>query len=382
VNNLIKENPNAVLVESGNLSLQADRVGLVMSVLSQLHYDAVGVGDHDLRECKDQFFAEAAKNKIVVLDTRPSAPESTRPYVIKNVDGVKVGIVSFGAVLPEDASANEYERRKAMYKAYRAAREASDVLIVLDQGNVISSDWLDRNGRRLGAPDLVVSGIQQNGLGEPEVWGKTRILPTGVQGKQLGVVDLEIAAGMDVKVTWNRVQLDEGVVEDEKTRQMVAEFMRNPAANQAPTPTVPGTQMTERSARDLYYSPELCKTCHIREYQDWAKTKHAAAIKTLIDAKRMIPECIACHSEEYRRLKTVAIPEDNVGGVECATCHMESLPHDIERRNVTTRVKVNPMVCLDCHTKERSPKYDMQAYFPRVAHPGALSDKSASAGRQ
>jgi hypothetical protein len=379
VNRLVQENPNAILVESGNLSAQPDRVGLVMSVLAGLHYDAVGVGESDLRACSQQFFTEAEKSKLAVIDTRMDAPASTVPYVVKNVGGVKVGVVSFGATLPEQR-ANEYLRRKAMYKAYKAAREASDFLIVMDQGRVVTQDWLERNGKRLGVPDLVIGGLQQMALGSPRVFGKTQIVPTGIQGKQIGVVDVEITAGADPKVTWNRIQLDEGVVEDPKTKDLVQTFMVNSVQHQPVVPPVTTTQASApTSPENMYYAPELCRGCHVKEYEDWARTKHAGAIKTLVDAKRMTPECLECHSEEYRRLKTVSIPEDNVGGVECATCHMDALPHDVERASVATRTKVNPLGCVTCHNKENSPKYDQQVYFPRIAHPGAKTSKSTTA---
>lgn len=368
-----------MLVESGNLSAQPERFGIVMSVLAGLGYDAVGVGETDLRTGAKRFFEEAAKHKLTVLDSGPDAAKSTLPYVIKNVAGVKVGIVSFGGRLSTESSGGEYVRRKAMYTAYRAARLGSDYLIVLDQGNVIDSDWINRNGKRLGEPDLVVAGTARSSLAEPEVVGRARIVPTSIQGKQMGVIDVEITPGYEPKVTWTRILLDETVAEDTKTKELVSAFMTSPESNQPPgTQNVPVAQGTAPlPANSVYYSPELCKTCHIKEYQDWAKSKHAAAIKTLVDAKRMVPECLPCHSEEYRQLKTVAIPEDNVGGVECATCHMEALPHDLERRNVAHKTSVNPLGCLSCHTKERSPKYDQQAYFPKVAHGAASAVASA-----
>ncbi|MCX8053544.1 MAG: cytochrome c family protein, partial [Armatimonadetes bacterium] len=124
--------------------------------------------------------------------------------------------------------------------------------------------------------------------------------------------------------------------------------------------------------------PLMCISCHPKEYEDWAKTKHAQAVATLNREQRMIPECLKCHSELYRRLNRVSNSFDQPGGVECATCHFGSLPHGVERKNVTTRVKVDPKICTECHTKQWSPNYEEKSYMARVSHLGVKSSESVS----
>lgn len=372
-------------MESGNIALpnQPDRLGLVTSLLAEMRYDAVGVGENDLLVSR-QFFGEAQKSKLTVIDPRPDAPKTAVPSVIKDVDGVKVGIVSFGGVGSGD-TVNEYERRKAMYGAYRTARQASDVLIALDQGNVVTAEWLDRIGKRLGAPDVVVAGARKSGLAQPEIVGKTYICPTGIQGKQMGFVDIEFTRGSDSKLVWSRVDLDENVVEDEMTKAKITASLRPgaPASAQAPLPAAHAASATATSPEPvsrnkLYYSSELCKSCHLKHYEDWAATKHASATKTLMDAGRKIPECLQCHSEQYRRTQIASVPGDGNGGVECAACHADALPHGLERKAVAVKTRVSALGCLECHTKERSAGYDEQVYFPKVSHLSAKAAKTAS----
>lgn len=379
VNKLTQENPNTVIVESGNLSNAPDRIGIIMSVLSELKYDAVGVGEMDVRTGTDLFYTEAAKHKIRIIDPRAGAPESTLPFFVKEVDGVKIGIVSFG-VGPFDPNANEYESRKSMYNAFKSARESSDVLIVLDQANIVTAQWLERNGKRLGVPDIVVSGTSKSGMSEAQVIGTTYIVPTSTQGKHLGFVDIEVTPGSQPKMVCTRVHLGDDVVEDSKTKARVDAFVGRGTVivGESSVESVPVATAPKPSEKEIYYSPELCRTCHIKEYEDWAKTAHAKAIKTLVDVQRLVPECLPCHSEEYRKLSSVAIPEDGIGGVECATCHMDALPHDMERKGVEQKTRVSAQSCLTCHTPGRSPKYDEQVYFPRVSHLGAKSATSSS----
>lgn len=347
---------------------QQERTGLILSLLRDMQYDAVGVGENEISLGR-QFYEEAEKSKLTILDAAPDAPETAVPYVVKDLGGVRVGIFSFGAQRQNEGT-NEYERRKALYGSYAAVRQKADILVVLDQGNVVSSEWLEGIGKRLGAPDVVVSGNQKTGLGQPEVIGKTYICPTSIQGKSVGVVDVEFVRGSDPRIAWSRVELDDKIAEDENVKAKIDAVIRPgagasaqvqpPVSQPVPIPTAPGGKP--------YYSPGLCKACHAKEYEDWASTKHAAAVKTLMDANRMVPECLPCHSEQYRRIKTVSINPDGIGGIECATCHMDALPHGMERKDSPARTRVNAMGCLECHTKERSAGYDEQVYFPKVSH--------------
>ena len=127
-----------------------------------------------------------------------------------------------------------------------------------------------------------------------------------------------------------------------------------------------------------YHSSEICKSCHLKQYEDWAGSAHAQATVKLAAANRAIPECLTCHSERYRRTIDATVASTDAHGVECATCHIDSLPHGMERRTVTTRVKVDPKACLQCHTREWSPNYDEKTYLPRVAHSGASAKTTAS----
>ncbi|MCE5314665.1 MAG: multiheme c-type cytochrome [Armatimonadota bacterium] len=374
---LVKENPNIVVVDSGNLSNTPEKLDVITTVMSQLNYDAIGMGASDIRLGKD-FLNETAAKKLVVLDASPAAKETTKPYVIKVVDGVKVGIISFGFV-PEKQ--DQLALRKSLYGTYKKARDESDILIVLDQSDTINKEWIERNGPRFGAPDLVVGGVQKMGMTQPDVVGKTYICPTSYQGKYLGVADVEFVKGHDAKIDVRKIFLEKAIPEDEAVLKMVKgerEHAVKTSSRQLVAPKAGKNIIASGSSagdgdKKPYYPPQLCRTCHLKEYEDWAKTGHANAIKTLVDAKRTVPECLTCHTEMFRRLGQWASSADGIGGVECASCHANSLPHGLERTNVKQKTKVNPALCLDCHTKDKSPEYDEDLYFPMTTH-GASDD--------
>ena len=364
-------------MESGNLSNTSDKLDIIASVMSEFHYDAVGVGTHDLQ--LGDAFTRTTDGKLKVLDASPLAAKSAVPYIIKRVGGVKVGIISFGFAR---SGQNDFVIRKSFYGAYKAAREGSDILILLDQANWASNDWLQRNAARFGAPDLVVGGSMKMGMQQEEMVGKTHVVPTGYQGKYVGVCDVEIVPGQEPKITTRKVLLDAAVPEDPVVAQRVKAALypnqgkvvlaNNPASQQANGSTQPPI------APGPYYPSLACRPCHSKFYDDWAASKHGKAIKTLADETKMVPECLECHSEKFRRTASNLIDTSGAGGVECASCHMNAIPHGNERKNMTVKAKVSPTVCLTCHTKDRSPNYKEATYFSAVSH-SLLKDTQTSA---
>lgn len=374
-----------MIVESGNVVNSPDKLDLVTSIFANLKYDAIGIGQSDLR-VGEEYFKNAAEKKLVLVDAYNEKRGSALSYVIKNVGGVKVGIISFGAMDEFKQNVDEYALRRARFSEYKAARDASDVLILLDQGNIATKDWLERNSPRLGAPDIVIGGIRNIGMLKEDMVGKTCIVPTSQQGKHVGVVDVEIASDRSVNMSVKAIPLDPEIAEDEDIMELIRannaaisqnvniikeqEVYSNPGAvNNAPVQAPVAQQMpVNNTVINTYYSPNMCKNCHSDIYDDWKQTKHAKAVKTLVDEKKVLGECLICHSEMYRQNRSVVIPSDDIAGVECATCHADVIPHGIERVEADNKTSVNPTICLTCHTNEHSPNYDEKTYFPKVIH--------------
>ncbi len=357
-------------MDAGNLSTTPDKLDIITTIMADLKYDAIGMGVRDI-SIRDEFLRYTSQHKLVVVDPSPNAAESTVPYLIKEIDGVKVGVVSFpGETFQSVSGSADLQRLRALYGAYKAARDASDILILLDQANKADSKWIERNGPRLGFPDVVVGGLARTTLAKEQIVGRTHIVPTAAQAKKMGVVDVTITPGEDPAIDCQTIALDGNIPEDEAVVKRIQEFKvgdRN-AETTAATMRSPHPHMSSFGAVQPYYAPRLCKSCHPAEYEDWEKSKHAAAIQTLVKADRVEPECLQCHSEMFRTIRTAQVPKDSAGGVECATCHKAAIPHGSDRREVAARTTVDIGLCRECHTNEKSPKYDDATYLARITH--------------
>jgi len=118
-----------------------------------------------------------------------------------------------------------------------------------------------------------------------------------------------------------------------------------------------------------------CQPCHAAEYKTWSSMKHAAAYRTLVnEGQQYDPDCVACHVTGfgYKSGFYSAKGTPDMAGVGCESCHGAGSLHRREplrkERQRTPYGKVAPADCLTCHTPARSPKFDYDAYLPKIKH--------------
>lgn len=352
-----------MVVESGNLAhtygsppntTELEAVGQAMKLIG---YDAVGVGVLD-RQFGDDYYKVLKSKGIAVVDTDIEDHKDTVPYTIKTIDGVKVGIISFGFIDP--SKADNFALFKKRYKAYEEARKNSDVLVVLDQGDVTTDDWLKRNESRLGAPDIIVGNAARRPMPEPRMVGQTMIVPTTTKGLFINRIDIDIVNGQK-KLTFSRAQIDSTIKDDPDVLKIAKDFE---ATRTVPTESSPA----EGAQLATYFTFQSCRGCHTAEYNQWKSTPHAKALKTLIDQQKVLTDCLTCHSEMYRKTQRVTVLDDQIGGVECASCHADVVPHGANFKKTDDSKTAIQEKCLQCHTKDRSPKFDANTWYEMVKH--------------
>lgn len=358
------ENPNCIVVESGNLAYSLNpsnptvQLEPVADSLRLMDYTAVGVGMVDMRMGESYYSTLKQKGiPVVHVDMAPHAV--AQPYVVKQIDGVRVGIVSFGAVVPQEA--NSFQLLKQRYKTLVEARAKSDILILLDQANVATDDWLQRNAGRFNGPDLVIGGTARAALSAPRQIDCAMVVPTSRQGTYVGRVDIEID-DTGKKMRFSRTLLDAAVQDNQDVLRIVKDYTLAQSKAFART-----AASTYQPASEAFFSHASCKSCHSAEYEQWKGTRHASALSTLVKENKTIGECLPCHSESFKRTRTAQLTGAEVGGVECMSCHASVLPHgaDFKKKGDTAAIRAQ---CAACHTKERSPNFNLDVAYEAVKH--------------
>ena len=95
-------------------------------------------------------------------------------------------------------------------------------------------------------------------------------------------------------------------------------------------------------------------------------SKHA--VETLAAKQRLVPECLPCHSEQYRRTGKFVAGWGQADGVQCSTCHGEGVVHSLlERKDQIVR-DPGEGLCVRCHDTAHDESFDLARDRERVKH--------------
>jgi hypothetical protein len=129
---------------------------------------------------------------------------------------------------------------------------------------------------------------------------------------------------------------------------------------------------------------ESCEECHRDQYDHWANTAHPGAFDSLKTLGRENDgTCLPCHVVGFNRASGFKDPRNEApfGAVSCWSCHQTrafhaSLPRgavDPTLTGVADRDYIAER-CEGCHSRRRSPGFDVEAAMNRVACPPMRSD--------
>jgi hypothetical protein len=108
-----------------------------------------------------------------------------------------------------------------------------------------------------------------------------------------------------------------------------------------------------------YSSTAMCASCHQSQVAQWRTTDHGHAFATLqAKGHDREPLCIGCHMTGFllpggpQNFETARTQFTDVG---CEACHGPSVEHvvSVDKHKGTSR-KVDPLVCLGCHTPDQN----------------------------
>lgn len=365
----LESNPNTIIIDSGNNAHNVRQAEIFFAAKKLMGYAGVGVGGPEAA-IGDSYYAAAREAGVTIVAPEAEGVEGVVPYLVKDVGGVKLGIVAFNALRAEIDTLETSRKRVA---AYSAAREESDVLVVIDQGFVVTDDWLQGLGKRLGEPDIVLPGYKYSPQTGARKVGKTNFSPPSSKGYHVGVFTVRLQSGQEPNVEFSRTEMTEHIADEPEVAKLVDDYMKNRGALRLESPVQQTSQVEPLAAQlsgfqvEAQHNPDTCKSCHKSQYNSWAKSKHAFALESLKKKERMVPECLKCHSEIFRQSGSLTASGSLSNGVVCASCHYTVLPHQADYK-AKGRAVEDVNTCLVCHDRLNSPNFDEKTYWPRAAH--------------
>ena len=276
------ENPNTLLVDSGDVFQGTaesflTRGGVMAAAMNALGYDAFAIGNHEfdwgaeaLGAMLGTMEAPALAANLLAGKEAPEAFRNVRPFVIRDVDGLRVAIV--GLTTPNipnwfrDVAAHGLrvvDSRRALERTLPLVRKERPHLMVLlvHQGLMATDDDANEiNGicRRFGEFDLVLGGHLHWVLAGARI-GKADYAQSGSGGRGVMRTDLtfDTVENAVVDKRFEYIPVTSRVREDRKIKALVADDL---ARADRWLGTVLG-----RTTGDLTYSPAGTGLCPVQQ---------------------------------------------------------------------------------------------------------------------
>ena len=202
--------PNASLLLDagdtiGDTMIAAETEGrAVIETMNAMGYDAMVVGNHEPDFTAEKLRARIAEAKFPVLAAnihhRWSGKPFTKPYVIKTVNGVKVGILGLAYPNTPLTTSKKNVKNLRFSEAVPTAQlfvpqmrdEGAQIIVALTHLGLGADKHLAEN---VDGIDVIVGGHSHNRMKDALRIRQTLIVQAGAHGSDLGRLDLNIANG-------------------------------------------------------------------------------------------------------------------------------------------------------------------------------------------
>ncbi len=216
IKELRKKNPHTLLLDSGNFfagglrdehsqnaQMDMQRTVSNLKAMELMKYDAVAIGDDEFNFGIGFFEENIAKTNLKFVscnisgDNSNERPKTIEPFVIKEIAGVKIGIIGLTALSAKQKAPgfNFIEPKEALKTAMGEIKKANPDIIILVSN--LSETENSSLVSQINGIDLLIADYKTK-QDSPDKIGSTLIFNTFWQGRKLGVLSLTLT---DKKIT-------------------------------------------------------------------------------------------------------------------------------------------------------------------------------------
>jgi len=206
-NELRKEKPS-LLLSAGDMIQGNNWANLfqgesVIEWMNEMRFDAMVLGNHEFDFGQEVLKKRISEARFPILGANVEGVERLKPYVIKELKGIKVGIIG---VVTEDVPLSTHPRNvvglnfispmKIIEKYIKELKNKVDVMVVLSHSGHPADRML---AEKVEGIDVIVGGHSHTKITKPVKVGNTIIVQAWEHGKALGVADLTIKDGKVIR---------------------------------------------------------------------------------------------------------------------------------------------------------------------------------------
>ena len=170
-----------------------------IEVMNAMRFDAMVVGNHEFDFGPKVLKERIAQARFPVLGANVKGVPALKPYVIKNLQGVRIAII--GVVTPEtpvtthprNVTGLTFSTPESAVKQYLPElKRRADIIIVLSHCGFQADREL---AAKIPEIDVIVGGHSHTKILQPELVGRTIIVQAWEHAKALGVLNLKVKDG-------------------------------------------------------------------------------------------------------------------------------------------------------------------------------------------
>ncbi|MBN2326039.1 MAG: hypothetical protein JXR73_02720 [Candidatus Omnitrophica bacterium] len=386
-----KEEPDAILVDLGGfmplrhekkkkefLLPDEDSVNAAVGQtnlggMNLLQYDVVLCGPGDL-DYGSAVLEPAFPSKDVFLGSDVESDENwLLPYKIIQRNGLKIGFVGASSLLEKKQRINREftflpagESIPPIVRRLRRDENVDAVVLLAHEPPPTVQRWFSGyKGPRI---DLVIAldfGIRI------EKAGDAYLTNAPGKGRAVGKIVMDIKKGEGIQdVQYQRIPMYPSKYSNDAMRN----FLYRSYTGMVNALNLNDDSLEiQNDGENGYLGAKICMGCHIDEYEQWKKTRHASAFFELLEQTRhWIPECVKCHVTGFEHPEGFKqFPQsDHLMHVQCETCHGPGRRHVDEYGMGHIKLTPEKSLCVKCHTPEFSPQFDsmFDLYYKQTLH--------------
>lgn len=342
--------------------------------------------------------AKVKPEKSNLISANIKAVDSDRanpaPYVIKIITGKRLSKpVRIAFIGLSDMTPDEYKEAVAKsgfvindpLAAAKAAlaevRDKADVTAIIGFLKLQTVNKLAMQNPDL---DLIIAAEERGIVFDPRQINNALVVYAAKETKHLGELRFYTdAEGVVDRFTARYVELDEVIPDDPQMAEITKLARREIDVAQTRVAEAEAAAIAGKTQDSPYVLSESCARCHKEEYEIWKKSRHSHAFAALEEKQRTFDtSCVGCHSLGFQDQGFVNIKATpQFANVHCESCHGPGGQHVKAPTAGNYKTPPKNQSCLVCHDRDNSPDFDLDKYWPVVAHKNSLKPEAAARGK-
>jgi len=374
INQLRSEDPELLLISAGGLfsaEMSNDPIknSFILTGMAQLNYDAIGIQWADLVHGEEMLinsklpFAVGNWKSEQIARHQPATQTSGSLFFSQWLDPQTSPVATMQSLSPITTDPQPIQ------DAFLQAKQQGKLTVLATTLELDAAQQLFD----LSAIDILIIKAAYEFYSEPVLKGNTLVLQPGSRGQRIGKLILELNTEQRI-ASWQHevIELPDTVADAPQLDSWYADY--NEALRQDYLQRVAMRKALD-SGESPYLGEQQCQICHTQQHQVWSQSEHAKAFDDLVAVgKAYDSHCVGCHSVGFQQpggyMDQALTP--NLAAVQCESCHGAGREHATSAGQVPppNKVLTPEQICAQCHTREHSPAFNIDTYWPKIAHPG------------